>query len=109
MVEMGVDRYHGFWKLMDREHRKHEPGNRFEHAIFDYHRHVDELMGRLLAHTDEDTAVFVVSDHGASAWTAAFASTSGCAGRASSRRSPAPTPRCLCARRGSTGPRRRPG
>ena len=47
-----------------REHRKHEPGNRFEHAIFDYHRHVDELMGRLLAHTDEDTAVFVVSDHG---------------------------------------------
>ena len=38
MVEMGVDRmYHGFWKLMDREHRKHEPGNRFEHAIFDYH------------------------------------------------------------------------
>ena len=65
MVEMGVDRmYHGFWKLMDPEHRKHEPGNRFEHAIFDYHRHVDELMGRLLAHTDEDTAVFVVSDHG---------------------------------------------
>ena len=68
MVEMGVDRmYHGFWKLMDPEHRKHEPGNRFEHAILDYHRHVDELMGRLLAHADEDTAVFVVSDHGAQA------------------------------------------
>jgi predicted AlkP superfamily phosphohydrolase/phosphomutase len=65
MVEMGVDRmYHGFWKLMDPEHRKHEPGNRLEHAILDYHRHVDELMGRLLAHADADTAVFVVSDHG---------------------------------------------
>jgi predicted AlkP superfamily phosphohydrolase/phosphomutase len=65
MVEMGVDRmYHGFWKLMDPEHRKHEPGNRFEHAILDYHKHVDELMGGLLAHADDDTAVLVVSDHG---------------------------------------------
>jgi predicted AlkP superfamily phosphohydrolase/phosphomutase len=65
MVEMGVDRmYHGFWKLMDPAHRKHEPGNRFEYAILDYHKHVDELMGSLLAHADEDTAVFVVSDHG---------------------------------------------
>jgi predicted AlkP superfamily phosphohydrolase/phosphomutase len=65
MVEMGVDRmYHGFWKLMDPEHRKHEPGNRFETAILDYHRHVDELMGRVLARADEGTAVLVVSDHG---------------------------------------------
>ena len=65
MVEMGVDRmYHGFWKLMDPEHRKHEPGNPFQNAILDYHKHVDELMGRVLAHADEDTAVFVVSDHG---------------------------------------------
>jgi predicted AlkP superfamily phosphohydrolase/phosphomutase len=65
MVEMGIDRmYHGFWKLMDPEHRKHEPGNRFERAIFDYHKHVDELMAGVLAHADDDTAVFVVSDHG---------------------------------------------
>jgi predicted AlkP superfamily phosphohydrolase/phosphomutase len=65
MVEMGPDRmYHGFWKMMDPEHRKHEPGNRFERAILDYHRHVDQLMGRLLAHADEDTAILVVSDHG---------------------------------------------
>ena len=28
MVEMGPDRmHHGFWKYMDPEHRKHEPGN----------------------------------------------------------------------------------
>jgi predicted AlkP superfamily phosphohydrolase/phosphomutase len=65
MVEMGVDRmYHGFWKLMDPEHRKHEPGNRFQNAILDYHKHVDKLMGRVLSHADEDTALFVVSDHG---------------------------------------------
>jgi predicted AlkP superfamily phosphohydrolase/phosphomutase len=65
MVEMGVDRmYHGFWKMMDPEHRKYEPGNPYESAILDYHKHVDELMGSLLEHADEDTAVLVVSDHG---------------------------------------------
>ena len=45
MVEMGHDRiHHGFWKFMDAEHRKHEPGNAFESAILDYYRHVDGLI-----------------------------------------------------------------
>ena len=66
MVEMGTDRiHHGFWKYMDAEHRKHEPGNRFENAILDYHVHVDGLIGGLLAHADDETVVLVVSDHGA--------------------------------------------
>jgi predicted AlkP superfamily phosphohydrolase/phosphomutase len=66
MVEMGPDRmHHGFWKFMDPEHRKHEPGNAYENAILDYHRHVDGLIGKLLAHADEDTVVFILSDHGA--------------------------------------------
>lgn len=66
MVEMGTDRiHHGFWKFMDEQHRKHEPGNPYEQAILDYYRHVDELIARLLEHADDDTAVLVVSDHGA--------------------------------------------
>jgi predicted AlkP superfamily phosphohydrolase/phosphomutase len=66
MVEMGPDRmHHGFWKDMDPEHRKHEPGGRFESAILDYHVHLDGLLAKLLAHADDDTAVLVVSDHGA--------------------------------------------
>jgi len=66
MVEMGTDRmHHGFWKDMDPEHRKHVPGGRYERAILDYHRHVDALVGRLLAYADEDTSVLIVSDHGA--------------------------------------------
>ena len=66
MVEMGPDRmHHGFWKYMDAEHRKHEPGNAYESAILDYHRHVDGLIGKLLEHADDDTVVFVLSDHGA--------------------------------------------
>src|SRR5919109_4259158 len=66
MVEMGPDRmHHGFWKFMDPEHRKHEPGNPYRNAILDYHRNVDGLIGKLLEHADEDTVVFVLSDHGA--------------------------------------------
>jgi predicted AlkP superfamily phosphohydrolase/phosphomutase len=66
MVEMGPDRmHHGFWKYMDVEHRKHEPGNPYESAILDYHRHVDGLIAGLLEHADDDTVVFVLSDHGA--------------------------------------------
>jgi predicted AlkP superfamily phosphohydrolase/phosphomutase len=65
LVEMGPDRiYHGFWKFMDAEHRAHAPGNPYEQAILDYHVHLDGLIGRLLRHADEDTVVFVVSDHG---------------------------------------------
>ena len=66
MVEMGTDRiHHGFWKDMDPEHRKHVPGGPYEDAILDYHVHVDGLLANLLRHADDETAVLVVSDHGA--------------------------------------------
>ena len=65
MVEMGPDRmHHGFWKFMDHEHRRYAPGP-YEDAILDYHRHVDSLVAGLLRHAGPDTAVLVVSDHGA--------------------------------------------
>lgn len=66
MVEMGTDRmHHGFWRFTDPDHRLHEPGNPFEGAMLDYYRALDEKIGRLLRFADEDTAVLVVSDHGA--------------------------------------------
>lgn len=66
MVEMGTDRIqHGFWRFFDREHRLYEPGNRYEHAIRDYYRSLDEKIARLLRFADRETAVLVVSDHGA--------------------------------------------
>jgi len=66
MVEMGVDRiHHGFWKYHDPEHPQYVPGNKYEKAIFDYYAHVDRRIGELLGHFDDDTAVLVVSDHGA--------------------------------------------
>jgi predicted AlkP superfamily phosphohydrolase/phosphomutase len=66
MVEMGTDRmHHAFWKDMDAEHRKHEPGGAYETTIREYYRYVDERVGRLLEHADDETVVLVVSDHGA--------------------------------------------
>lgn len=58
MVEMGTDRMqHAFWPA-----ELEEPG-----PLFDYYRYVDEEVGRTLALLDDDTAVMVVSDHGAQA------------------------------------------
>jgi predicted AlkP superfamily phosphohydrolase/phosphomutase len=65
-VDMGVDRmHHGFWKFFDPRHPKYEPGNPYEHAIRDYYVHLDAQIGERLALLDDDTAVLVVSDHGA--------------------------------------------
>ncbi|HJN16596.1 MAG TPA: alkaline phosphatase family protein [Armatimonadota bacterium] len=65
-VEMGIDRlYHGFWRYCARDHRLFQPGNQYEDEIFKYHKYVDDKMGELLEHVDDDTVVFVVSDHGA--------------------------------------------
>jgi len=65
-VEMGTDRiHHGFWKFIDATHSKYEPGNKYENSIRDYYKYVDGEIGELLKLLDEDTAVMVVSDHGA--------------------------------------------
>lgn len=73
VVEMGVDRlHHAFWRYCDPEHPKFEPGNRFESVFRDYYRRVDERIGQLLALAGPDTAVLLVSDHGARAMTGGF-------------------------------------
>ncbi len=66
MVEIGVDRmHHGFWQYFDERHHRYQPGNPYEHAIRDYYRLVDQELGAVLAQVDDDTAVIVMSDHGA--------------------------------------------
>jgi predicted AlkP superfamily phosphohydrolase/phosphomutase len=67
-VDMGIDRiHHGFWKYSDERHPLYEPGNRYQNAIHDYYVHLDGQIGEWLAQLDDDTAVLVVSDHGARA------------------------------------------
>ena len=72
-VEIGVDRmHHAFWKFFDKEHHLYQPGSRFENAIPDYYRYLDCRIGELLSLVDDDTAVLVVSDHGAKRMKGAF-------------------------------------
>ena len=65
-VDMGVDRiHHGLWRFTDPRHPRYQPGNRYENAIHDYYVYVDRQIGEWLELVDSDTAVLVVSDHGA--------------------------------------------
>lgn len=72
-VNIALDRmHHGFWKYMDSRHPDYEPGGPYENAIADFYLHLDEEIGRILAMLDGDTAVLVVSDHGAKALQGGF-------------------------------------
>ncbi len=72
-VEIGVDRiHHAFWKYSDPKHRKYEPGHPYENVILDYYRLIDRRLGETLANVDNNTVVFVVSDHGAQAMEGGF-------------------------------------
>jgi predicted AlkP superfamily phosphohydrolase/phosphomutase len=65
-VEMGTDRiHHGFWRYLDETHRKHDPHSEFCHAIRDYYRYLDREVTTIIDLAGPETAVFIVSDHGA--------------------------------------------
>jgi predicted AlkP superfamily phosphohydrolase/phosphomutase len=65
-VEMGTDRiHHGLWKYHDTTHHKYEVNPRLNESIHDYYRYIDGEIGQILDLVDEDTTVFIVSDHGA--------------------------------------------
>lgn len=73
LVEIGLDRmHHGFWKYHDPKHVQHQPGNPYEHVIRDYYAYLDQELGEILGLLDEDTAVLVLSDHGARALDGGF-------------------------------------
>lgn len=65
-VEMGTDRiHHGLWKYHDPTHHKYEVNPAFNNSIHDYYRYIDGEIGQILDLVDDDTTVFIVSDHGA--------------------------------------------
>ena len=73
MVEMGVDRvHHGFWSCCDPSHPRFEAGNEYEHVIREYYEAVDDRIGDILSRVGDETAVMVVSDHGAKALQGGF-------------------------------------
>jgi predicted AlkP superfamily phosphohydrolase/phosphomutase len=68
MVEIGLDRiHHAFWRYLDAAHPRYEPEHRYADVIRSYYGYLDDEIGELLERFDDDTAVLVVSDHGAMA------------------------------------------
>jgi predicted AlkP superfamily phosphohydrolase/phosphomutase len=66
VVEIGLDRlHHAFWRFTDPAHPRYEPGHRYADVIRSYYGYLDDELGELLERFEEDTAVIVVSDHGA--------------------------------------------
>jgi predicted AlkP superfamily phosphohydrolase/phosphomutase len=66
MVDMGPDRlHHGFWSTFDPAHPKHDPASRHTTIFRDYYRMLDTQLGMLFETFPDDSAVLVVSDHGA--------------------------------------------
>ncbi len=65
-VEMGTDRiHHGLWKYHDPSHPKHEAHPVYSKSIHDYYLYLDTEIGQILELVDDNTVVFIVSDHGA--------------------------------------------
>ena len=65
-VDIGMDRvHHGFWDSYDTQHVQHVPGNPYQNVIPEYYRWIDSQVGEVLEILDDDTAVLLVSDHGA--------------------------------------------
>jgi len=68
MVEMGPDRlHHAFWHHIDPASPRYRAGNPWEEACRRYYAFLDARIGELVAQAGDETAVLVVSDHGARA------------------------------------------
>lgn len=66
VVEMGTDRiHHAFWKYFDQDHPKYIPGSKYQDAILNYYKYLDEEIGEILKLLSDDTLILIVSDHGA--------------------------------------------
>ncbi len=66
-VFMSIDTVqHYFWQHMDKEHFLHDPtlAAKFGDAIRKVYERLDDVVGQIIDRLSEETAVFVVSDHG---------------------------------------------
>jgi predicted AlkP superfamily phosphohydrolase/phosphomutase len=63
-VIMGTDRMaHFFYRYLDDQHRRYEPDSQYGNVLHDYYIWIDEQIGEIRDNLDEDTALFVHSDH----------------------------------------------
>ncbi|RMH68486.1 MAG: hypothetical protein D6675_15920 [Gemmatimonadetes bacterium] len=61
---------HFFWKFQDKQHPGYSPegAKRFGNVIAEAYQKMDAYIGELLTYTDENTTIYVMSDHGATGY-----------------------------------------
>ena len=65
-VIMSIDRaQHTLWKFFDREHPRFEEDPELEEGLLDLHKQIDEEIAKTLDLVPPDTAIIIISDHGA--------------------------------------------
>ena len=67
MVDNGTDRAeHELWKYIDVNNplHKEEDVKKYGNPLFEYYRYVDRKLGEILHIIDENTTLFLMSDHG---------------------------------------------
>ncbi len=70
-----IDRIqHLFWRLIDEGHPYYDDKKAMMHkkAIMESYQDMDRIVGEVMKRVDEDTYIFVVSDHGFVSWRRAF-------------------------------------
>jgi predicted AlkP superfamily phosphohydrolase/phosphomutase len=57
---------HAMWKFMDSGHPLYDPARaaKYGHAIRDFYHRVDGYLAHVIAGLDDDTTLFIMSDHG---------------------------------------------
>lgn len=60
---------HHFWKFFDKTHPLYEPtlAKKYGSVIPYFYQKIDDAIAEILRHVDENTTIFIVSDHGAGA------------------------------------------
>jgi len=65
-VIMSIDRaQHTLWKFFDREHPRFVEDSELEGGLLDLHKQIDAELAKTLELVPPDTAVIIISDHGA--------------------------------------------
>lgn len=57
---------HTFWSYMDHTHPDHDPqkSEKYGNVILEYFQKIDDIIGKIIKNTDENTTLIIMSDHG---------------------------------------------
>jgi len=55
---------HMFWRYIDKKHNQYSDDNKYKNIIKNIYKEADDIIGKINKYVDDETALFVISDHG---------------------------------------------